>query len=1146
MKPQLADSYSFRLCWSWSCLGSPESFDAAAEVTIVAAAVPMPAESGGLAGGSWQGSFLAPSCASIVASITLTSPPATEIPLRGSMVDVPSATDWGITYVISTRANCDNQHAAAMVSRAYPSLPQPVAPRSSCACAAVPGAGGACSGALVLVTLTTLSAAEGQSLRQCVDPGHFDFSTGNFAFSYCWRYACLSPTFASSDFTATVTDLDRFNVKNMEAGAQYNATIKATAGVVVRVTAQPKEAGASALMFNNTGASSNAGGSFSGNVTSPPSGISSFTLVITVPVGFDDLSTTVAMELYPGQYLPPAPPAPPGSLCRCPSEPDALGACSEGETLALVTRPGSNVTMAQCLYLPSYDVFQQQLVFSTCWRWACFSLAFRGPTSPDTIKPYTITLTNVTKTYNLDKMPGGLFRLQVLKPTAVNMSVSVYGPGPSPSTFGPWSSTAEVVLPPSTSAMDIVIDVPNLDFVDGSRGAIIFQPSVPLPASPAPTATPPRPPFPPSSVAANATLLVASFYVLRLIPAQADLDSILANISSYLLTLPLGFTDFSTVPDCSTASRLAFSSNVASSLGLPTNRVSATCHYGATLQRRRGRALAQICNEAVQLTPQINFDPAAARAVGLTNLAGLTSSRLSNTFGNNLCGFGQPVISTGVVVSQTQTRTGSVSSQCSALAASLEGVSSRDVANLQCSSLSSGPLIVAQPPGGPDSGGGPPAAVVAASGSSTNVALLGGAVGGGVGGALLIALVAISVIVVMRRRKPSQSVAPPPAASAAPRAPAPSDTAGDRQASAAGPDQRLCWEPATGKVVHQDQPMEQPLLPASPYSSPSPEIVVQGHAAPGTAAAPPADGPADHGGPPVQPTDLDAALKCLTALLITAPAAAPVPVPEIPAPAVPAPAAPAPEPPALAPTIAPDAAATIHVGAAPDCEPGSQSLLLPAVASEGEPASVTITADKSTVQITPQAPSSGSADERGSEGRRSAPSDGSGPTEVVPGLNREVVPHDDAKFFSNWGPWHKVDKEDLASLQALVPPLPGVFEWGAQPPGAAADNLSILAFYLGKADGQEGLRRGFRMYAADNHPWLGPWTGVIFWELQRHGFSVHFRWRVCEDVEPEQYKAGLLQQLNYAANSQLNGGRRQIQLPGNRQITDFPIITEED
>ncbi|GFH08830.1 uncharacterized protein HaLaN_03861 [Haematococcus lacustris] len=365
------------------------------------------------------------------------------------MVDVPSATDWG--------------------------------------------------GALVPVTLTTLSAAEGQSLRQCVDPGHFDFSTGNFAFSYCWRYACLSPTFASSDFTATVTDLDRFNVKNMEAGAQYNATIKATAGVVVRVTAQPKEAGASALMFNNTGASSNAGGSFSGNVTSPPSGISSFTLVITVPVGFDDLSTTVAMELYPGQYLPPAPPAPPGSLCRCPNEPDVLGACSEGETLALVTRPGSNVTMAQCLYLPSYDVFQQQLVFSTCWRWACFSLAFRGPTSPDTIKSYTITLTNVTKTYNLDKevlgadssgqwapvtavqMPGGLFRLQVLKPTAVNMSVSVYGPGPSPSTFGPWSSTAEVVLPPSTSAMDIVIDVPNLDFVDGSRGAIIFQPTEVVP-----------------------------------------------------------------------------------------------------------------------------------------------------------------------------------------------------------------------------------------------------------------------------------------------------------------------------------------------------------------------------------------------------------------------------------------------------------------------------------------------------------------------------------------------------------------------------------------------------------------------------------------------------------------------------------------
>ncbi|KAL6750255.1 hypothetical protein V8C86DRAFT_2817451 [Haematococcus lacustris] len=774
MKPQLAGSYSFRLCWSWDCLANPASFNPAARVTIVAAAVPVPTFDTPPAGSGLLASFMAPSCATMTASVALTNTDLQDIALDvNQAVIVPSTGLNGITYVVSTRANCDNQYAGALVSRAYPSLPQPAVPRSSCACAAVPGAGGACSGIQIPITLTTLSAAQGQSTRQCIDPGNFDFFTNEFAFSYCWRYACLPDVFASSDFTATVTDLDRFNVKNMPAGAVYNATVKATPGVKLSVTAKPKAAGVPVLYFDNSGTALPNGDWVSGNVTSPASGISNFTFVFTVPVGFDDLSAAVTMELYPDQNLPPAPPAPPGTICRCPDVPDASGACPEGETLALVTRPGSNITLQQCLFLPNYDVFQQQFAFSTCWRWSCLSLAFRGPQRPEVIKPYTITVPNITQ-YNLDQMPGGLSRLQVLKPLTANISVTLHPPGATSIAFGPWNATGDVVLPPATASMDIVIDVPGLAFVDNNSGAVVIQPGPAPPSPPAPPPAPPRPPLPPGTAAgANVTVLVAKFYVLRTIRNQTELDDIFvrtsadvqANISSYLLTLPVGFSDFTSVPDCTPASRIAFTTSVANSLGLTLSRVTTTCRYGATLQRRRGRALSQICNEAVQLSVQIDFDPAAAQVVGPTNLAGPTSNALSNTFGSNLCGFGTPILSTGITVTQPQTRSGSVSSQCSALASSLAGLTSRDVTNLQCTSVIPNPNIANG--GAPSNGDNGGSALV--NSPATSNAVIGGAVGGAIGGLALLALVAF--FVVKSRKHSVQNRAAPPTSAAPPRRP---------------------------------------------------------------------------------------------------------------------------------------------------------------------------------------------------------------------------------------------------------------------------------------------------------------------------------------------------------------------------------------
>jgi hypothetical protein len=52
-----------------------------------------------------------------------------------------------------------------------------------------------------------------------------------------------------------------------------------------------------------------------------------------VPVGFDDLSAAITMDLFPGQPLPNQPPAPPFTVCRCPSAPDADGMCTEDSTM---------------------------------------------------------------------------------------------------------------------------------------------------------------------------------------------------------------------------------------------------------------------------------------------------------------------------------------------------------------------------------------------------------------------------------------------------------------------------------------------------------------------------------------------------------------------------------------------------------------------------------------------------------------------------------------------------------------------------------------------------------------------------------------------------------------------------------------------
>ena len=54
------------------------------------------------------------------------------------------------------------------------------------------------------------------------------------AFSYCWRYKCLPNKFSTSNFTATVTELTRFNIDRMPGDIVYNAALKVSVCLRVR------------------------------------------------------------------------------------------------------------------------------------------------------------------------------------------------------------------------------------------------------------------------------------------------------------------------------------------------------------------------------------------------------------------------------------------------------------------------------------------------------------------------------------------------------------------------------------------------------------------------------------------------------------------------------------------------------------------------------------------------------------------------------------------------------------------------------------------------------------------------------------------------------------------------------------------------
>ena len=168
-------------------------------------------------------------------------------------------------------------------------------------------------------------------------------------------------------------------------------------------------------------------------------------------------------------------------------------------------------------------------------------------------------------------------------------------------------------------------------------------------------------------------------------------------------------------------------------------------------------------------------------------------------------------------------------------------------------------------------------------------------------------------------------------------------------------------------------------------------------------------------------------------------------------------------------------------------------------------------------------------------------------------INRETLPHDHDAYFKLFSPWILVATHNLRSVRSLIPFSPGVYEWGCSAPGD--DKNRIFSFYLGKAGtlkqgkrkmGAETIRTRFSHYTRGGNGFIGPEAEAakysVFVDLQRRGFSIWFRWRPLQDVEPVDLETWILTRVSYPLNLINNGARRRILLGDGRSIEDYPIV----
>jgi hypothetical protein len=232
--------YTTAFCWNFQCpvfASLPKTGDVRAYIDQMPVAPAMP---GGLAGKAVVMTHLEPLCAATTTTATVNGGGNYKFVKEQTLVVAIPSTGLA-TLDIDTRIQrgasaCDDQWVVvALAEVPTAASTTPAVPPASCPCWERATANGTCSGIKIPITLTTLDTDTPMVVQQCIDPANFDPYTGRMAYSFCWRYACLPDDFASSRFSAVVTDLDRWNIGKMSAG-DYSLLMQRSEGIYMTVS----------------------------------------------------------------------------------------------------------------------------------------------------------------------------------------------------------------------------------------------------------------------------------------------------------------------------------------------------------------------------------------------------------------------------------------------------------------------------------------------------------------------------------------------------------------------------------------------------------------------------------------------------------------------------------------------------------------------------------------------------------------------------------------------------------------------------------------------------------------------------------------------------------------------------------------------
>ncbi|GIL44854.1 hypothetical protein Vafri_2312 [Volvox africanus] len=623
----VTDIYKFAFCWSTSCpvlqhLNNKE-FRIYFDNMDLTPALP----DNRLAETPLVVTHLTPECAKPTTIVDLVNNVRTYlISTQQKLLQFPKPGLAAMDMDVNVSAGCNDEWIVFVMVPVHDvgGLTPPIPP-AACPCWDTP-TNGTCPGIEVPITLRTLDLPTEETYEQCIDPANYDTRTGRMAFSFCWRYACLPPVFATTRFTATCSELERWNITKM--GGNFFLNIQRLEGVQMVAIGHPKNSTIGDIRYDTTDDDT--------VVQLPDGGFGNITFIYTVPPGFDDLSAAITMDAVGPR--PPPPPRAPFTGCTCPLVPEQTIGGSDGQcnsTYATMTvtfaneteKPDSFTAFYQCVPWPNYDILLREMAWSHCWAKMCLPKIFENAS-------YNVAINQVTK-HNIALMPPAKYQLlHFPAPYGMQIYTTLYPVNGSPmeynSTVGSpvIAGTLQNIDLPALSNLTIRYYIPSRWEVDGLAAATVLRmvKGTEVPRPPLPPAPPPAPPAPPPLAVTVARVQITTDFMIT---ANISLEALGGGFeyAGKYVTVPIKFYDYQLLPDCTDASIAAYKARVQQALGLSdTSGINVNCRYavstyGGSLRRLLRRML-------VSTTTTGSW---TLRKVGLTSAASAMERRFLQT-----------------------------------------------------------------------------------------------------------------------------------------------------------------------------------------------------------------------------------------------------------------------------------------------------------------------------------------------------------------------------------------------------------------------------------------------------------------------------------------------------------------------------------